>query len=218
MKPFSIFAALAIAGALSACTTVLSGVKNFSDPSVSYAGKSFAVRPIKGQETGLEYDDYAGYVASKLTAYGMVEAPFDQADFVAAIQYGVDGGHTVSGTTPIYGQTGGGEATHSGTIVGPDGTATYSGTSYTPEIYGVVDEIEWSSTSYTRSFDMVIVDGRSAASGKPRQVYQANAISVGKENRFYSVSRCLIDAVFDRFPDASGATRIVSARGDKCMR
>ena len=99
-----------------------------------------------------------------------------------------------------------------------DSAATYNGTSYTPEIYGVVDEIEWSSTSYTRSFDLVIVDGRTAASGEPRQVYQANAISVGKENRFHSVSRCVIDAVFDRFPDTSGATRIVSARGEKCMQ
>jgi hypothetical protein len=218
MKPFSIFAALGMALAVSACTTVLSGVQNFSDPTVSYAGKSFAVRPIKGQETGLEYDDYAGYVASKLTAYGMVQAPLGQADFVAAIQYGVDDGRTVSGTTPIYGQTGGGEAAHSGTIEGPDGTATYSGTSYTPETYGVVDEIEWSKTDYTRSFDLVIVDGRSVASGEPEQVYQANAISIGKENNFHSVSRCVIDTVFDRFPDVSGATRFVSARGDKCMR
>lgn len=218
MKTFSLFAALGMALALSACTTVLSGVRNFSDPAVSYSGKSFAVRPIKGQETGLEYQDYAGYVASKLTAYGMVQAPFDQADFVAAIQYGVDRGRTVSGLTPVYGQTGGGEATHSGTIQGPDGTATYSGTTYIPETYGVVDEIEWSKTDYTRSFDLVIVDGQSVASGKPRQVYQANAISIGKEKTFYSVSRCVIDAVLNKFPDASGATRFVSARGDTCMR
>jgi len=52
----------------------------------------------------------------------------------------------------------------------------------------------------------------------PWQVYQANAISIGKEARFTSVSRCVIDAVFDRFPDVSGATRFVSARGEKCMR
>lgn len=218
MKSFSFFAALVMALAAPACTTVLSGVQVFNDRSVSYSAKSFAVRPITGQETGPEYDDYAAYVASKLTAYGMVQAPFHEADFIAAIQYGVDGGRTVSGTTPIYGKTGGGEVWHSGTIMGPDGTATYSGTSYTPDTWGVIDQIEWSKTDYKRSFDLVIVDGRSVASGKPRQVYQANAISIGEESTFYSVSRCLIDAVFDRFPDVSGAIRFVSARGEKCMR
>ena len=218
MNAFSFFAALGITLAVSACTTVLSGVTNFSDPAVSYSAKSFAFHPSKEQALSLEYQDYAGYVASKLAAQGMVQAPLEHADFAVLLRYGVDGGRTVSGTTPIYGQTGGGEAAHSGTVYGPDGPEPYSGTGYTPETFGVVDEIEWSKTDYTRKFRMTIVDGPSLAAGKPRPAYQANAFSIGQEKTFYSVSRCVIDAVFDRFPDASGNSRIVSARGDTCMR
>lgn len=176
MKPFSFFVALVTAFAVSACTTVRSSVMSFSDPAVSYSGKSFAFRPLKEQEFSLEFQDYAGYVASKLLAYGMVQAPSDQADFVVLLKYNVDSGRTVSGTTPIYGQTGGGSAAHSGMVDGPDGSATYSatysGTTYTPETFSVIDQIEWSRTDYKSEFRLLIVDGQSNVSGKPRPVYQ----------------------------------------------
>ncbi len=218
MKGFSIGAAVIMSIAVSACTTVRSDVTRFSDPAVSYSGMTFAFLPDKEQELSLEFQDYAGYVASKLAAQGMVQAPLDQADFVVLMKYGVDSGRTVSGTTPIYGQTGGGAATYSGTVYGQDGWESYDGTIYTPETYGVIDQVPWSTTEYTRAFGLRIVAGLPDTSGKAKPVYQANVTSVGSSNTFFSVSRCVIDAAFDGFPNASWASRTVTVSGDKCIR
>ena len=93
--------------------------------------------PLETQKGSIEYQSYANSVTNKLNLRGFrrVNKLFN-ADYAVNIDYGVSGRNEVSGSAPIYGQTGGGTIFHSGTVSGSDGSGTYSGTSYVPTFPG----------------------------------------------------------------------------------
>ncbi len=98
------------------------------------AGVTLAVLPLGSQEGDLEFSKYAGLVRDQLQArgYGLTENP-NGARYWVTLAYAING-RLVQSQVPIYGQTGGGTTTITGSL----GGQSYSGVAYTQPTYGVV--------------------------------------------------------------------------------
>lgn len=136
------------------------------------------------------------------------------------IDYGVVGSRQITGSTPIYGQTGGGTTYHSGTAsaYGTGGSAygAYNGYSYTAPTYGIVGSVPYSITLHDRFFHLKIFDAKKSTGSNLFGVYEGTVRSSGKSATFATVSECLMDALFDDFY-ATGTDRI-TLDAQKCMR
>ncbi|MCF7822055.1 MAG: DUF4136 domain-containing protein [Mariprofundaceae bacterium] len=178
---------------------------------------AFAVMPYKEQQGDLEYKLYARSISSKLVEAGFVEVGnIDKAALAVFFSYGIDSGQDVAYSYPIYGQTGGGTTSHSGTVNSYGGSASYSGTSYTTPTYGVVGQASGRKTKYTRVLKLEIVDLRNSSEKNLVIVFQGEVKSKGSSSSFSSVSECLIEAMFDKFPGANGDTSTVI--NSKCIK
>lgn len=134
------------------------------------------------------------------------------ANFVAFVNYKIDKGRTVSSSTPIIGQTGGGTSYSSGMVSGYGGSATYSGSTYVPPTYGVVGVVNSQSTLYTRDvwIDIFKWDGKKIGA----KVYEMKAISEGSCGNVNAVVPTIIDAMFKDFPGEDGKTKKVTLPWD----
>ena len=130
----------------------------------------------------------------------------------------IDAGKTTThvGSTPIYGQTGGGTTYQSGTgsAYGSGGYAygSYSGTSYTMPTFGVVGSRTYSYnvTTYTRNLAMDIVIRESLNTKTPKKVYEARVISKGSCGQIAQVMDEILEALFQEFPGESGRARTIT--------
>lgn len=134
------------------------------------------------------------------------------ANFVAFVNYKIDKGRTVSSSTPIFGQTGGGTSYSSGMVSGYGGSATYSGTTYKAPTYGVVGVANSQATVYTRDvwIDIFKWDGNKLGA----KTYEIKAISEGSCGNVNAVVPVIIDAMFKDFPGEDGKTQKVTLPWD----
>lgn len=211
---------LVVAFGFSACTMVKSDISRFSSLSDKETG-SFLMVPLKKQEGSIEYRTYANTVAGKLIERGFRKVDnLSDADYVVVIDYGVGGSSEVSGSIPIYGQTGGGTTYHSGTVssygYGGSSYGTYNGSSYTPPTYGIVGSTPYNYTKYHRYFYLKMYDIKKSTPEKPYSVYEGTVKSSGKSANFSTVSECIINSLFKDFYKTGTENVIVD--GSKCIK
>ena len=124
---------------LTACSVLQSNVTSFHAlPSKSIISGSILIVPAKGTSPSLEFQSYATRIYSQLAKSGLTAATaLSEADYLGVFTYGIDSGRDYVYSTPIFGQTGGRTTFHSGSIYGTGGSASYTGSSYTPATFGI---------------------------------------------------------------------------------
>jgi hypothetical protein len=170
----------------------------------------------RGNGANSEFDTYAVIVARHLKRQGMRQASPDEIiDYAVLFNYGMAGSKTVSGTVPLYGQTGGGTSYQSGTAsaFGSGGSAfgTYTGTTYTTPTYGVVGMMPYSYDEHSRFLLIRMVDMKRSTPGNIVAAWEAQVTSTGYSASFAPVAACLFDSAFEGFP-RSGSKRVAKAR------
>ncbi len=210
---FSVLA-LACTLCLSACGTMISAdVTSFHEDKALVPGKTFTVVPLQNQKNSLEFRQYAGLVEEKLKEQGYIPSNSKSAYYSVNLRYGIDDGRKVTSSYPIYGQTGGGTTYHSGSVNSyGGGFGTFSGTSYTAPQYGIVGSGVSSHTEFTRVLALDIFNQKTN-----KKVYEGSVKSVGSTGTFSVVSKCLIQALFQKFPGDNGKTESLTLSGDGCM-
>ncbi len=189
---------------LSACAPrVVAEVQIFHDLDDRAGGETIAILPADDRRLGsLEFSAYASNLAEHLQANGfLVTRKTAQADFVAFLDYGIDGGQDVSRTRSrsTWGTTG--VSTSSDGYVTP----TYGITGYTTRTT--------TRTIYNRfvGIDIVRADQQDDRGGK--SVYEARITSRGPCASLAEVIDEMLAAGFTEFPGANGRGRQVTMSG-----
>ncbi len=203
---------------ISACAPVVkTNITVFHELPQSAAPTTYAF--ILNDENDLEALRYAEEISVYLNRYNYRRVHYrDDPDLVVFFTYGISDGTTTSGTTPIFGQTGGGITSHSGNAnttyqsAGNRSTSntSYSGTSYSAPTYGVVGAIPYTSTSYTRFLFLDIYrtpTSEEIEKNDLHKVYQAQVTSTGSGGQINMVMNEMIDSLFEEFPGESGKSR-----------
>jgi hypothetical protein len=116
------------------------------------AQATYARLPVKGQDSDLEFQDYARMVEMKLGERGYRRADISSADIAIFIAYGINsaGVRNYAYSFPVYGTS-----TFSGSSFGGGGMTAFSGTTS-----GVVGSqtVAGSTREYTRTLIVDIVD------------------------------------------------------------
>jgi hypothetical protein len=106
-------------------------------------GNSFFITPHPSNKVdNLQFVEYSSHLRDALLSIGLndYQNRFGDADLAIIMSYGTL--PPLSSTTkklrPIFGQTGGGMSTYSGTVWTPNGPRSSSGTAYYSPAYGVV--------------------------------------------------------------------------------
>ena len=178
---------------------VKSNVSSFSSLTSINSGDPFYVLPGEAQASSAEFNQYASSISRRLERKGWRRvSQIEQARYVVLIDYGVTGSSTKVSSLPIFGQTGGGSTTHSGTFNAYGSSNThgiYSGTSYSMPTWGVVGSQTVSATTHQRYFQMKVID---KATENP--VYETKAASEGSSATFGMVAECVFDLALAEFP------------------
>jgi hypothetical protein len=200
---------------LASCARVESNVQNFSNLPMDYKGKRVAVLGYpKEIDKSLEWNSYKPTFEREFQKQGFVLSDAENADYIAFVTYGIGAPQTSTqiGSVPIYGQTGGGTTTHSGTVSSySGGSANYYGSSYTMPTYGVVGSSTYSynTTSYTRTVAINLVEKVSN-----RKIFESKATSTGSCGIIGKVINEIAEGMFKKFPSGSG--RVVVHLKGKC--
>jgi hypothetical protein len=209
--------------ATSCAKQVRSDVTRFTELPPTADGQTFVILPLKTQEGSLEFQTYANDVANRLQQHGYrLVTDLRQADYAVFLTYAVGDPQTVAGLMPLYGQTGGGYSYDSGTFnsFGTYGNAfgSYNGSTYTAPTYGVIGEVPYTSTTYTRVLLMDMVDLHKSTNTQLHTAFEGKVISVGSNGNIAVVADCLIAALFDGFPGANGETKQIQMSLSGCKK
>ncbi|MEM0965117.1 MAG: DUF4136 domain-containing protein [Verrucomicrobiota bacterium] len=202
-----IVAAMVSLALLSGCSTVKvkSSTARFHTLPPEGSGQTFLFDPTQSQRGSLEYEAYAELIEEKLIQYGWVPGTDpEDADYLVVFLYSIDGGETVSGSRPIYGQIGGGISVTSGSVRGPGGRSSFTGTTYTPSTFGQVGSAPYTKEVYGRSFDLSILDNQRSTPEETVIVYEGRVTSRGSAGQLAAVIPTMIEALFLDFPGVSG--------------
>ncbi len=198
---------IAVGLTVASCMRVQGEVSSFSSLSPTTYGEPFFMLPNEQQATSLEFNQYASSVARRLERKGWYRVmDSSKAKYVVLLDYGVAGSSTKTGSMPVYGQTGGGTTSHTGTFNtygGGYGSSfgSYSGSSYTMPTWGVVGSQSYSYTYYQRYFQMKVIDSITDA-----PVYETKAASEGSASTFGQVAECIFDMALADFPLQSSSS------------
>jgi hypothetical protein len=200
--------------ALTACQVVKTQVTRFNQLP-SQAADTFVIVPAKDQD-GLEFQTYAARVAAELEARGFRRvSSLAEAKYAVAFSYGIDNGTLVTSQVPIFGQTGGGYTTFTGTNVGSVGGVPYSGFSsgmaYTQPTFGQVGTTTVTNAVYKRALVLDIYDVKASSKDHIVTLFEAKAQSAGRSGSIALVMPNMIAAVFKDFPGRNGETITVTA-------
>ncbi|MGC6516643.1 MAG: DUF4136 domain-containing protein [Candidatus Puniceispirillaceae bacterium] len=215
---FNCLALLFCLSLLSGCmgTRVHGQVSSFSSLTSTSYGEPFVILPSDQQANSAEFSSYSASLSRRLSRQGWYRVnSIDEAKYVVLIDYGVAGSREISGSVPIYGQTGGGTTTHSGTFntygsgYGSSSYGNYSGTSYSMPTYGVVGSRSYSRTEYERYFQMKVID-----TFNDNPVYETKVASAGSSATFGLVAECIFDLALDNFPYGGNKSGVVML--DQC--
>lgn len=199
-----------IVGLVSGC--VRSDVARFHNLPNRGDGKTIVILPADPAKKGsIEFNSYAQIVTGYLEKNGYVVLPPSNpnADLMAFFGYSIGTGQTEVGSTPIYGQTGGGTTFTSGSISGFGTSGSYSGYSYTAPTYGIVGSSAYSYTSYGRFVRLDILDAKKSTKDNPVKVFEGTVKSRGTSSQIAVVMPAMIEALFTNFPGESGKTKRV---------
>ena len=198
---------------MSGCLMVKGQVSSFSSLTTNSVGETFFMLPNDQQASSAEFDQYASSIARRLEKKGWyrVMSP-DEAKYAVLLDYGIAGSTEKLGSSPIYGHTGGGVTTHSGTVntfgSGYGGFTnsygSYQGTSHTLPTYGVVGVQSYSYTQYQRYFQMKVVEMEAN-----KAVYETKASSQGTNANFGIVAECIFDMALSDFPLQSSSSKSI---------
>ena len=206
-------AALAL-GALSACATpgFRADVSRFQQMPAPQ-GQTFAIAPTEGEgQDGLEFQHYAGVVASELARLGYAPARAGEpADFRVTLRYGVDNGRERVVREPGFHDPfwGPGWGYGYGGLGGrPMIVRTSRGYAYVPGFYdpflfgpGWNSFNERSYTVYTSNIDLLI-----QRSGTGEHLFEGSAQAVSRDNDLTRLVPNLVSALFTGFPGNNGET------------
>jgi len=135
-------------------------VDSISAPEAN-AGQSYVLRPAREgvASNDLQYREFAAYVHRALAMRGFTKASLEEADTIILLNYGIGEPENTnySYSLPVYGQTGGGTATYSGSTYGSGGYSHTTGTIQQQPTYGVVGTQTYSGTR-TSYFRYLILD------------------------------------------------------------
>ena len=189
---------------LPACTLVRSDVTRFNQLPSDTTGATVIFLPLDDQKTSAAYQAYATRIAAELVKQGMNRTDdFAQADYAVIMAYGAGGERQITGALPLYGQTGGGTTSHSGTIstFGPGGSTfgNYNGTSYSAPTYGIVGLMPYSRTEYDRYFALRMIDIKHSTKENLVPVYEGTVASTGSNRSFDQVADCMLLVLFKDF-------------------
>jgi len=198
------YIAIGLSLLLGACgQRVQSDVTAYHSLAQPLAGKTFTVIPDERQAVSQEWRAYADLVAQRLEQKGLSNVP-SSPDIAVFLEYGINDGKTAPSTLPIYGQTGGGTLTTTGTAAGVP-------------VSGRIDSrpADWvvgysgSAATYTRVVKVWMFDTRRTLAEKRLvPVYEATAKSIGSAN-LNAVMPYILEAVFTDWPGKSGETKAV---------
>lgn len=152
----------------------------------------------------IEDRQYLTALVGGFEAYGW---KYDEAiarpDYRLYVAWGVTDPTVTHGVMPLYGQTGGGTTYHTGTLnsFNSYGSASYSGTSYTPPTYGVVGAIPTTTITYGRYLFITAKDKAG------RNVLESQVTSFGSTGHLSAVLPTMLEAYFQKFPGPSGKVR-----------
>lgn len=213
MNSISKLVAILLCGAfLQSCASVRGTTTSFYVPEYRPGGTIAVIASDEAINQSLEFQLYKTKIEQRLAAAGYEIAPISAADQVALIAYGIDTGQTSAVSTPIFGQTGGGTAYHSGTVYGGGGSASYSGTSYSMPQYGVVGSYTRAKTNYSRAIAIDIVN--MAKTNSINALYQGRVISRGSCGAISEVFDEMLEIMFKNFPGASGKSKTLEVRSE----
>ncbi|GGP17513.1 DUF4136 domain-containing protein [Silvimonas iriomotensis] len=170
------------------------------------AGKQFAFARPAPQSQSLLDQAAEQQVAHELSAAGLVEADNAQhADWLVALNYGVDNGQIVVTQEPVWGTVG--YASYYGWYPGP-----YGGRMFVPGWYaqpGIVGTQSIQSTVYTRFLTVDISDRVLLEQGRFAKLYEGKAINHSETQDLDAALPWLTRALFQSFPGFSGTTTTV---------
>ena len=153
----------------------------------------------------LAFQTYKKKFESQLSMVGyMIETDPNKADFIALVAYGIDDGKTALVSTPIWGQTGGGETIYS---------ASGEMVAYTMPTYGVKGSSTSSLTTYDRAIAMDILEAQSFKKGNPVKVYEGRTKSTGSCSVIVEVCDEMLEAMFTDFPGENARNRTQRVTG-----
>jgi hypothetical protein len=191
---------------LTSCMVLQSKVTSFhAMPAQSTISGSILIIPGKGISPSLELQSYAARIYSHLSKDGLTAATsLSDADYIGVFTYGIDSGRNYVYSTPIFGQTGGGTTFHSGSVYGTGGSASYSGSSFTPATFGITGSRTGSDVLFTRVAELSI-----SRRSDSKLVWQGRNVSSGSSGEIAQVLPTMIQALLKDFPGQSGKTRFI---------
>lgn len=185
----------------------------YQGPDAIRRGTIFVSSGTEQQAKSLAYTSIKNRIARQFATKGYEPvSDYREAQFVAYVNYSINGGKTVSSAVPIIGQTGGGTSYSSGTVAGSGGFASYTGSTYIPPTFGVVGVANTQHTEYTRQvqIDVFKVDGKKLG----EKVYEILGTSSGYCNNLNAVLPYIIDGMFLQFPGEDGKSKTISVAWD----
>lgn len=216
MKHAPVLLSPALVFLLSACATssVTTTTTTFYVPGHEARG-TIAVRAAEdGLSQSLEFRAYKAKIEAYLKEVGYaIAAATEPPRYVALLSYGIDTGKTSQVSVPIYGQTSGGTTYSSGTVRGPGGTASVSGSTYSMPRYGMIGATSRQTTRYTRVVAIDVVELRGPG-GAPEKRYEIRARSTGRCAALTEVFDEMLEGIFDDFPGENGRARTVEVSAE----
>ncbi|WP_169307396.1 DUF4136 domain-containing protein [Chitiniphilus eburneus] len=167
-----------------------------------FAGKRFAFQRTPEQSQSLLQQNVESQVGTALSQQGLRFADREQdADWLVALDYGVDDGKAVTRQVPVWGTVGYSVyyqriSTGQGVVLVP---------SYFPQT-GIVGSVPVTDTVYTRFLNVDIFDRKPLAAGDFAKRYEGSASNQSAEREFDPALPWLIRALFQSFPGFSGTT------------
>ena len=172
-------------------------------------GSTFAfASEVLGRPVALERKSYEALLRRELEAHGWQHiaagSGAGSTDYIVNLVYDVGTSKTVTGSVPVFGQTGGGTSFSSGSISGPSGNYSYSGSSYSAPSTGQVGSIPYQRTTRARGIGVTISN---AQTPDIRQVYDGVMISTGRSGELAEVVPAMIQTLMRDFPGESGKVK-----------
>lgn len=176
---------------------------------------SFAMFAKKEQRGSLEFKAYEKRVIDSIVAKGMKEKTIFDADAIVFIDYAIDDGKEQISSLPVFGPTGGGVSTTTGSLTGQR-PAAFNATTYTPPSFGVVGVSTSSDTVFTRRLAVEMIDRKILEKeDRYHKIYEASVVSRGSSDSLPKIIPYMIKALFSEFPGNNGAEKTVEIPMDK---
>ncbi|TAL18162.1 DUF4136 domain-containing protein [bacterium] len=178
---------------------ISSHVVRFSGLPAGVSSKTFYFTPSEQQKGSLEFERYAASISSRLVKTGFVRADkSENADYLIAIEYGIDGAREITGQTLLYDR---GDSNFAG------------GKKPRREIVG---HAPYDYSMHDRFFKIKLLDNRKSTPDKPVNAYEAKITSTGTSPSFAAVSECIFDSLFKNF--FKEGTETISINASRCLK